>query len=481
MGRSILVSMVASMVLVACTGGGGDGSSTSGGPGTDAGDGTVGDSADDGGTVGDSADGSASAADGSSGESSDESSDESADDGSDTGGVDPTPILEREPAVTHDCTEARAMTQLPGATSSRVAGLVAQGGEFTIAISGDTAQLRSIALDGTVGPALPLETQLYTSHSPLAIAVDGDIATVWTAQGGGEVLRFAQVGADSQFVVDPIDVPATTGMYVSATALVATGGGFALFYGGSDGGDAQLYQLMLDAGGQAVGEPVEVAALGATYGAVSASVASTGDGGHALAYVAAAGEGTEVFFVVLDADGAQRFEPRRISRAAGDGWWAGFGYAPRRNLIAVGDRFWLTYSEGWSDFDTMEGHTTIALAELDGDGDAQVHTVQAPTEGIEHRWPSFAEVDGSPALMWTTGTIIWICGGCVSDHDLNLVLLDPEAIVPASEVVTQPSMFNGIIAPVIAVDGSDILTAGSLDFHALTMPASGALRCTPSD
>jgi len=79
--------------------------------------------------------------------------------------------------------------------------------------------------------------------------------------------------------------------------------------------------------------------------------------------------------------------------------------------------------------------------------------------------------------MWTTGTIIWICGGCLSDNDLNFVLIDPEGVVPASNVVTQLHDMNGITAPLGAFVGSDMLTVSSLDFHALTQPASGSLRC----
>ncbi len=60
------------------------------------------------------------------------------------------------------------------------------------------------------------------------------------------------------------------------------------------------------------------------------------------------------------------------------------------------------------------------------------------------------------------------------------MLLDPAAIVPASEVVTQLHENNGIVAPLVAGIGADLLTAASLDLHAVTLPATGALRCEPS-
>jgi hypothetical protein len=94
--------------------------------------------------------------------------------------------------------------------------------------------------------------------------------------------------------------------------------------------------------------------------------------------------------------------------------------------------------------------------------------------------PSFVELDDRVGLMWTSGSIIWICAGCITDNDLHFVLLDPDAIVPASNVVTQLHQMNGIVAPLAAIVGADLLTAASLDFHAITMPASGALRCEPT-
>jgi hypothetical protein len=96
-------------------------------------------------------------------------------------------------------------------------------------------------------------------------------------------------------------------------------------------------------------------------------------------------------------------------------------------------------------------------------------------------WPSFIELDDRVGVMWTSGTIIWICAGCIADNDLQLVLLDPEAVVPVSNVVTQPHPeMNGIVAPIGEFVGPDMLTAASLDFHAITFPATGPLRCEPT-
>ena len=481
------------MMLVACNGGDGDATSTPSGSDTGAGSGTVGDSADDGGTNGSTDDGvdsstggDSTGGDGTVGGSTggDTAMSESSSDGggTDSGGVDPTPILERDPEISHNCTESREITELPGTSASRAEGLFAVGDGYAIMLSGAALELSEVGLDGTLGGTQVLGAQFSNYRRPLATTADTGIAVVWTVPGVSEVLRFAVVGDDQQFVVEPTDVPETAGAHVIASTLVPTGaGGFALFYGVSDnGGNTDLHRLMLNGSGNAIGNEVTIAAIGPTWGAAPASGVPTAGGGQALAYSAGGFEGNEVFFVALDDVGTPRFAPSRISREASDGWSSDFGGTSRRNVIAIGDDYWVTYSEGQRNNEGMEDHATVALAVVDHEGDAEVHTLQAPVDGIEHRWPSFIKIDDRPALTWTSGTIIWICAGCISDHDLNFVVLDPDLLVPASDVVTQQTMSNGIIAPLLAMHGPDILTAGSLDYHASTLAATGGLQCTLS-
>jgi hypothetical protein len=184
-----------------------------------------------------------------------------------------------------------------------------------------------------------------------------------------------------------------------------------------------------------------------------------------------------VFFVILDADGAPRFEPQRISRDTVEGWSSALASAPGRSVLAVDDRFWVTLTEGRAG---SESDLVIQLAILDGEGRSELHQLQAPVDDVHNRWPSFVELDDRVGLMWTSGTAFRICVGCIADDDLHFVLLDPDAVVPASDVVTQPHVMNGIVAPIGAFVGSDMLTAASLDFHASTRPATGALRCEPT-
>jgi hypothetical protein len=398
-------------------------------------------------------------------------------DGEDT--TDPTPILEREPMPTHDCEETRPMSQqAEGFMSSRYDALVTIGSEYFALRSSETLVLANIALDGTLGDEVVLEDEEFLFTGATATAVDSEIVAVWTYNASS--LRYAAVDDALGVVVAPKQITGIGGMNPTAAALVPTAsGGVVLLYGESGaGGQTTLRFVELDANGDPVAAPVDVADVGASFGTVSASAAATPDGGYAVAHTRFGELGqAEVDFVVLDADGTPRFEPRRISREASEGLTSAFGYASRRSLLPVGNHYWVTFSESELDYRLMQGHVVIQLAIVDGDGNAELHVLQAPEDGRNNLWPSFVELDGQVGLMWTTGTIIWICGGCISDNDLNFVLIDPEEVVPASNVVTQLHDMNGITAPLGAFVGSDMLTVSSLDFHALTQPASGSLRC----
>lgn len=412
---------------------------------------------------------------------------ESADGGSTTDGVptDPTPILEREPMITHACEETRAMEQPAGAANGRRDALVALGGEYFVLGASEGLALSSIALDGTTGSEVVLEPEAFAFQSATSVVVDASIATIWTYTAGtSQALRYAVVDDALGTVVAPKDVGGVTGAYLTTAALLpAAAGELALLYAEADaGGETLLRFVPLDSSGDATTTPVDVAELGPMYGMVSASAAATPDGGYAVSYTVGGYGGSEVFFVILDADGTARFEPRRISRASGDGWFSDLGDARRRTVLPVGDRFWVAFTERWidPDPDAMNGNVVVMLAVVDADGESESHRLQAPVDGKNNISPMLVELDGRVGILWTTGTIIWICGGCITDNDLELVLLDPDAIVPASNVVTQiHPQVNGIVLPVGEFVGADMLTVASLDFHALTLPASGALRCEP--
>jgi len=393
-------------------------------------------------------------------------------------GIDLVPILMKPPALTHDCAETRAMTQEPGAMSGQIAGLAELGGAFFELRGEEKLRVTAIDLDGTLGASVDLVSEPFAFRAP-ALASDGEtLAAVWSAPG--ETITFARVDATPAIVAGPTELSVTSASQSAAAALVPDGGGYALFYGALSGSNIDLSFLRLDADGNAMGAPVFIASVGETYIA-EAAAAPTGDGGFALAFTTGSLGQTEVDFTIVDADGKPRFAPRRISVAASANVRSQLSASPRRSLIKVGDHYWVTFTESDTDGEKQEGSTFVRVAVVDKDGAAVLSALEAPVDQEESSWPSFEMFDDRVGLAWTKGHIIWICGGCISDHDMHFVLLDPDTLAPASQVVTHTHTINGIVAPLVARSGPDLATASSLDFHALTLPASGAIRCDPAN
>lgn len=394
---------------------------------------------------------------------------------------DPRPILEREPLLTHACEETRAMTSLAPSIDGRIEGLVVAAGEAFAVRSAAQLTLDAVEPDGTLGSTVVLEAEAFSFRDPLAIAIDDQLVLSWTSDASE--LRYAVIDATLGIVVAPRAIPGIYDRdYVTAVAMVpAPAGGVALLYAESDeAGPTILRFVTLDAAGEPIGAPVDVHEIGEAYARVPTGAALTSDGGYAVAYVVGDFQGpNEVFFVILEADGTQRFAPQRISREAVDGWSSRFGSASRRSLLTVGDESWVAFTEELTGEQGSVRSSVITLAVVDAQGQAEQHRVQAPEDGRNNLWPSFVELGDRVGLLWTSGSIPGICVGCVSDNDLYLVLLDPAEVVPASNVAIQPHSMNGITAPLGAVMGAEVLTAAALDFHALTLPATGALRCEP--
>lgn len=394
------------------------------------------------------------------------------------GQVDPNPILERTPEISHDCVETRPMSADNGATNARFEGLVELDGSFFAATLYETLAISKVELDGSFGDPLALSEETYVARASVTISDGSDVVTVWSE---GSDLRFARVSSALALVDGPLTIPEASGNNVSAASLLATSSGFALLYGVAGGNnEVELRFITLGADGQATSEPVAVAALGQVY-AASAGATPTGDGGFAVAFDSGGFADGEINFVILNGDGSPRFAPRRISQASGANLSSHLGYDPRHNVVRVGDGYWVGYTEDSGDYSAQVGSAIVRVAVVDAEGNATLHALQAPVDQIENRSPSFIEVDDRIGLAWTAGSIIWICGGCITDYDLHFVLLEPEALVPASQVVTQLHMNNGIRSPIVARDGSDMLTGSMLDFHAVTIPATGSIACTAAE
>jgi hypothetical protein len=85
--------------------------------------------------------------------------------------------------------------------------------------------------------------------------------------------------------------------------------------------------------------------------------------------------------------------------------------------------------------------------------------------------------DETVALLWARGSHIYICGGCVPDHSIHMVLIDPETLSPRSNAVQVEPDMGGLLGRSHALSGSDLLVSVGIQFHVHFEPGFTALHC----
>ncbi|MCA9519084.1 MAG: hypothetical protein KC635_29315, partial [Myxococcales bacterium] len=384
------------------------------------------------------------------------------------------------------CQATRAMAKIDGA-SWRADALVERDGTAWLVRSeyGSALTVTTVGLDGSLGAtALPLDDASNYTSEAFAAATGAGLAVVWkrSLQTGAEELRFAVAKADlSGFVVAAVTVPTAASDYLRAPQVVAEGDGYGLFYVATTiSGTTGAWFQRVDGAGAAVGQPVSLAS-----GATGLEAVAAPGGGFVAAWSVGDYTGSEVFFARLDAAGAGASGAVRVSRVGGDGRRSNLGArAAGRAIAPLADgRTLVAYTEAWSndDFADPQGYGVARVAVVGGDGAVESFPIAEPVNDETDAWPSFVDVDGALGLMWVHGGLIYICAGCITDYDLHLVMLDTARMLPASAVATlvHPGQ-NGINAPLAVTVGGGLLTFASLDFHALSYPASGELACYPA-
>jgi hypothetical protein len=63
-------------------------------------------------------------------------------------------------------------------------------------------------------------------------------------------------------------------------------------------------------------------------------------------------------------------------------------------------------------------------------------------------------VPDAVGLMWARGSHIYVCAGCVPDHSIEFVVLDPDDLVPLSDVLKISPAEGGLLRRSAAVQAT---------------------------
>ena len=91
------------------------------------------------------------------------------------------------------------------------------------------------------------------------------------------------------------------------------------------------------------------------------------------------------------------------------------------------------------------------------------------------------EVPGG-AVLWGRGSHIYVCGGCVPDHGIELLLVDPATLAPVSNAISLTNggdpRGGGLLRRRVAALGDSLLTTYLLTFHVHATPGSALFTCS---
>jgi hypothetical protein len=314
----------------------------------------------------------------------------------------------------------------------------------------------------------------------------------------GAKLRFAAFDAAGMPVIAPRDVTdVATGEVFGINLAMAAGpdGGFGVVYDPQGTGNARTVQFLVLTADGAVRTPprrLDGPAAGMPYAAAAPAITG-GPAGYTMVWTDPAESDGAIDFARADAAGAETVARRCIARGSSGGqigrttWLA---FAPMvHGLLEVDGKFlvsWVEASRGASDPLTGGGKgawSIVRVARVDGAGAllGAPAALRAPTDSIDEAEPTLVRFGDAVAVLWARGSHIYLCGGCVPDHRVDLLLIDPAGLTPLSEVVSITNgggtQAGGVLRRQVAVLGKSLLMAYRLQFHVHNTPGSATFEC----
>jgi hypothetical protein len=413
-------------------------------------------------------------------------------------GDDPTPITERASRGRFQCGIGRGLTShaplqwmpwpvMATATSGTTYLARVESSSPDPFIPGQRdLTVSTFAPDGTLGQPTRVAPLDFDQYMFVAAAPRGDgVALVWLDVSTGSV-SFAAFDAAGQVAVAPrVIATGPAGDFVPGNLRLAAGGdgGFAVVQRLSSAtGGSELRMLTLNADGSTRGAP-RVLATSTNVGAAKPEIAGEATG-YALIWAEPGGSSGRVVFAMAGLDGSETIAPRPISLT--DRARVGVGY--QMALLAHGSGYLAAWTESdLGDPNTFSGASSVVrLVRLDASG-ARTGTpapLRAATVDIDEIEPSLVAFGDAVAVLWGRGDHIYVCAGCIPDHRIDLLLVDPVDLVPLGDVVTispvpvpPVTVGGGLLNRSVAVRGSSIFTAFNVTFHVHHTSASAAFAC----
>jgi len=342
-----------------------------------------------------------------------------------------------------------------------------------------------IGLDGALGTrTVPDDRNANAWGAPSLTKYGDGLAVAWFDES---TLRVAALDANGAVAKGPVPVPETPiqDPYGTRPQLVeGADGSLAVVYASQaalGAGDTELRIVMLDDGLAPKAPSRAIAEMPGGY-AFHFNVVAT-QTGYALVRTGKNGERFDVHFETLDAAGNAAGTPQLITREGPGSKPFGFFETPMLGLLPVAGGF-LT---SWVEY--FDRSTVVRVARLDESGALKESPVLLSNseDAVDVVEPQLLRFGAAAALLTARGSHIFECGGCVPDHRIELVLVDPETLDPLSDVVSvehaaiSPEFraSGGLLGRDAVVVGAKILSAHLQQYHTTANVGSATFACDP--
>jgi hypothetical protein len=342
----------------------------------------------------------------------------------------------------------------------------------------------SFDLAGTLGAPVTIPVGDTVEPSAMAAAPRGDgFVTVWPER---DKLRLAAFDAAGRIVLGPKDVIPDVDLRADPRLAAGADGAFGLVYTaqlGTGSYEARFAVLEPD-GGVRLAPRVLTAMQGTAFARPAPVIVGTA-GGYAMVWRDASDPSGGIDFAAADARGAEVVARHRISAPAGPGVVVGATGAfdsPTNALVPTTDGFVAAWTEARRG-ERRDAGSVVRLARIDSAGNrlgapVALRAFQADVDEVE---PTLVPFGDAIAVLWGHGSHTYACGGCVPDHRIDLLIVDPATLTPVSNLLSLSNggspMAGGLLRARVAVLGDAFLATYLLTFHTYATPGSAAFVC----
>jgi hypothetical protein len=404
------------------------------------------------------------------------------------------PVLERPVRQELSCTVTTELQDLGFEWSGGDVGETSSGsflvwGRPPALENPDAASVELASIDETGALRTPKRVGDFMENvwpQPRVVASSDGMTVLWKHDDANFMshVRVAELDATGTMTTMPVTV-AGLGERLSELLAAPTEDGIAFVFTESapDDSSHRLRLAFLDRGATTVRDVRDLVTAGLDEPRPSAGAFVPVPGGFAVLYTFSGLE-SALSLAFLGADGTLRGDPLVLGSPSP--WSA-------QSLLVRGDELVVAFTREVGTFDesNIARYTALARVELATQAlRGPIVGVQAPIENEAAVDPVLFAVDDDVGLVWSRGSVIYFCAGCMPDNHLEGVVIDGDDFTPLSALVTMPNTqpprggdpngepFGGFVRPTVVPVGDHVVVVATLEFHTSGKAASAAFRCT---